>query len=119
MNEHDLNNGLHDRVTLTDAGLLRDKLLLADGDMRLIDTLGDLLFDAGIDFVRVTLNPNVGVRLGEAITDIVLVIDTAIDGDAENEQDLNNGLHDRVTLDDGGLLRDKLMLGDCDFDIPN
>ena len=35
--------------------------------------------------------------------DLVLeiVIDTAIDGDAENEQDLNNGLHDRVTLDDG------------------
>ena len=79
MNEHDLNNGLHDRVTLTDAGLLRDKLLLADGDMRLIDTLGDLLFDAGIDFVRVTLNPNVGVRLGEAITDIVLELDLVSD----------------------------------------
>ena len=79
-NEHDLNNGLHDRVTLPDAGLLRDTLLLADGDIRLLDTLGDLLFDTGIDFVRVRLNPNVGVRLGDPITDIVLDIDLVTDG---------------------------------------
>jgi hypothetical protein len=71
---------LHDRVTLTDAGLLRDTLLLADGDIRLIDTLGDLLIDTGIDFVRVILNPNVGVRLGDALTDIVLDLDFVTDG---------------------------------------
>ena len=79
VNEHDLNNGLHDRVTLPDAGLLRETLLLADGDMRLLDILEDLLFDTGIDFVRVRLNPNVGVRLGDAITDIVLDIDLVTD----------------------------------------
>jgi hypothetical protein len=71
---------LHDRVTLTDAGLLRDTLLLADGDMRLIDTVGDLLFEARIDFVRVRLNPNVGVRLGDALTEFVLELDFVTDG---------------------------------------
>jgi hypothetical protein len=79
VDEHDLNNGLHDRVTLTDAGLLRDTLVLADGDMRLIDTLGDLLFDTGMDFVGVTLNPKLGVRLGDAIAVIVLELDLVID----------------------------------------
>lgn len=79
VDEHDMKSGLHDRVAEADGRLLRDTLILADGDIRLIDALGDLLFDAGIDFVGVRLNPNVGVRLGDAIIDIVLDIDLVTD----------------------------------------
>jgi hypothetical protein len=53
----------------------------------------------------------------------VLVREAATEGEALNEQDLNNGLHERVTLTVGGLLmlretegeglRDKEGLDDC------
>ena len=119
--------------------LLRETLTLREGDggrpdcvtllerlgVRLVETLGEGRTDG--DDVR--LNPNDCDREGlagfdgQTVVDLDLVleivIDTAIDGDAENEQDLNNGLHDRVTLDDGARLRDTLMLGDCDVDITN
>ena len=119
--------------------LLRETLTLREGDgsrpdwvtllerlgVRLVESLGEGRTDG--DDVR--LNPKELLRDGLAgfdghtVVDLDLVteivIDTAIDEDAENEQDLNNGLHDRVTLDDGARLRDTLMLGDCDIDIPN
>lgn len=56
LNEHDLNNGLQERVTLTVAGLLIDALALADDNggrrepVGLLEKLGerlpDLLFEA-------------------------------------------------------------------------
>ena len=80
VDEHDMKIGLHDRVAEEDGRLLRDTLVLADSDKRLMDTLGDLLVDAGIDCVPVILNPRVDVRLGDTITDIVLDIDLVMDG---------------------------------------
>jgi hypothetical protein len=80
-----MKSGLHERVAEADGRLLRDTLGLADKEIRLIDTLGDILFDAGIDCVAVKLNPNVEVRLGDATTDIVLERDNVIDGLLELE----------------------------------
>jgi hypothetical protein len=45
---------------------------------------------------------------------IVLVSEAATEGEALNEQDLNNGLQERVTLTVGGLLIDALALRDDD-----
>jgi hypothetical protein len=60
---------------------------------------------------------------GEAETLSVLVSEAATEGEALKEQDLNNGLQERVTLTVGGLLmlreterlgvRDKEGLDDC------
>jgi hypothetical protein len=69
--------------------LLREMLILRDDDgripnrvavlerlrVRLAETLGNLLFEARIDFVGVRLNLNVGVRLGDALTEFVLELD--------------------------------------------
>ena len=113
-------------VSTADTDLVTDKLAvfdrLADRDrvtLRDVVTETDILagmlcepLDVGYtDGDGVRLNPNDCDREGLASfegdtvidLDLVLeiVIDTAIDGDPENEQDLNNGLHDRVTLDDG------------------
>ena len=52
LNEHDLNNGLQERVTLTVGGLLVDTLALREYDgggadlLRLEETEADILFDA-------------------------------------------------------------------------
>ena len=119
--------------------LLRETLTLREGDGRLPDCvallerldvrLAEPVGEALTERDGVRLNPKELLRDGlagfdgETVVDLVLVpetvIDTITDGDAENEHDLNKGLHDRVTLADAGLLRDILMLGDCDFDIPN
>ena len=66
--------------------MLRDGLAGRDGDL---DTEGDTL--------------------------CVLVKEAATEGEALNEQDLNSGLHERVTLPVGGLLRltDTERLDDC------
>ena len=52
------------------------------------------------------------VRVMLRDTLIVLVNEPATDGEALNEQDLNSGLHERVTLTVGGLLIDALALAD-------
>jgi hypothetical protein len=52
LNEHDLNNGLQERVTLTVGGLLLDALVLREDEgesldlVRLAEKDGDTLFDA-------------------------------------------------------------------------
>ena len=52
LNEHDLNNGLQERVTLTVGGLLIDTLIDIEGErespdlVRLAEKDGDMLFDA-------------------------------------------------------------------------
>ena len=52
LNEHDLNNGLQERVTLTVGGLLIDALALREDEgggadlLRLEETEADILFDA-------------------------------------------------------------------------
>ena len=114
-----------DKLTVIDRLADRDRVTLRDVVIE-IDILAGMLcepLDVGYtDSDGVRLNPNDCEREGlagfdgETVIDldlvIEIVIDTAIDGDAENEQDLNNGLHDRVTLDDGASLREALMLGD-------
>ena len=49
------------------------------------------------------------VRVMLRDTLIVLVNEPATDGEALNEQDLNSGLHERVTLTVGGLLIDAVI----------
>ena len=44
--------------------------------------------------------------------------ETATEGEALKEHDLNNGLQERVTLTVGGLLLDALMLGEDDGGSP-
>jgi len=61
VDEHDINNGLHDRVADDDGTLLCDILVVADNDIRLNDKLGDMLFEGGLDNVGVILNPRVSV----------------------------------------------------------
>ena len=155
VDEQDMKNGLHDRVTLAEGALLRETLMLRDGDcgrpvcvlllvvLRDNDcdcvSLRDLVTDTdvlaitlsvgGTDNDGLILNPNdfdwEGVAIFEANTDadterlFDTVIDVDIDWVAENEHDLNNGLHDRVTLTEAALLRDTVVLGDCDFVNPN
>ena len=52
LNEHDLNNGLQERVTLTVGGLLIDTLIDIEGErespdlVRLAEQDGDMLLDA-------------------------------------------------------------------------
>jgi len=94
--------------------LLIDALALRDDDggmtepVGLLDRLGDIE----------TKTYPVLLRDGDADTLIVLVSETATDGEALNEQDLNNGLQERVTLTVGGLLLDALMLGEDDGGSP-
>jgi hypothetical protein len=104
--EHDIKSGLHERVAEADGRLLRDTLGLADKDIRLIDTLGDLVIEAGPDCVAVKLKPRVDVRLGDAITDIVLEDDNVSEGLCERLVDivfvfvtllLNNKFGERVS----------------------
>ncbi len=89
VNEHDLNNGLHDRVTLEEGALLRETVLLAEGDFvipnweRLAETLADTLRDACIDNVGVRLDPKDMIgelltgcdRLGDRVTLLELLCD--------------------------------------------
>jgi hypothetical protein len=120
LNEHDLNSGLQERVTLTVAGLLIDALALADDDggrrepVGLLEKLGeglpDLLFEAWIESDGVILSPKEPLRDGLAGFDRDTVCDTVIVSVAVKEHDLNNGLHERVTLTVGGLLIDALEL---------
>ena len=114
-----------DKLAVFDRLAYRDRVTLRDVVTE-IDILAGMLcepLDVGYtDGDGVRLNPNDCEREGlasfegDTVIDLDLVLeivtDTAVDGDAENEQDLNNGLHDRVTLTDGARLRETLMLGD-------
>ena len=120
LNEHDLNNGLQERVTLPVGALLLDALALREDDSRtpepvgLLEKLGELLLDllleAWTERDGLILSPKDPLRDGVADRLLVLVNEAATEGEALNEHDLNNGLQERVTLTVGGLLIDALAL---------
>ena len=128
--EHDLNNGLQDRVTLEEGPTLLDALPLPEDDggmaepVGLLDTVLDdetktyavLLLDD--DTVMLRDDDAVMLRDDGADTLLVLVNETATEGEALNEHDLNSGLQERVTLTVAGLLIDALALRDDDGGTP-
>jgi hypothetical protein len=118
VDEHDMKSGLHDRVADDDGALLRDTLVLREGDngipkrLLLTDILRDCVKDTDklrvIDIDLDTLAEYEGDTDTVAVILRKLVRDIDTDGVAVDEQDMKSGLHDRVADEDGGLLRDTL-----------
>ena len=134
VDEQDMKKGLQERVTLTVGALLLDTLALREDDggipepvalfETLAETVTDTLCEAWTERDGLMLSPNDPLRVelaafeGDTEVDLELLFDTVCDKEAErvavDEQDMKNGLQERVALAVGALLLDTLALREDD-----